>query len=146
VQQLGSVEQSLTRAVAFESQRFLAIALGRWKLGAAGEAADLCHLPLDAFAEILQQMEAICDLPGLKRPLPDASCIEPAAVAAYYFDFRTLLDPPAPNARNSGFAGPNGPSPRAAMSNLRRTDGGNLIKPGDHRKFNMAPPQLQSRG
>jgi len=49
----------------------LAVAWGRRKSGAPTEAADRNHLPLDALAQVLQQMEAVGDPSGLWRALPD---------------------------------------------------------------------------
>jgi len=71
----------------------MTISGGRRELGTPGEAADASHVSLDTFAQILQQMKAISDLSGLRRSLPNALCVETAAVAADDFDFRMLLDP-----------------------------------------------------
>jgi len=79
--------------VAFATPRRVAISADRGELGTTGETADAGHVSLDAFAQVLQQMKAISDLPGLRRSLSNALCIKTAAVAADDFDFRMLLDP-----------------------------------------------------
>lgn len=40
-----------------------------------------------------KQMKAVGDLSGLRRSLPDALCVKPAAVPADDFNFRMFLEP-----------------------------------------------------
>ncbi len=92
-QQTDPMKYSLTRVAAFAAPLRVMISGGRRELGTPGEAADAGHVSLDAFPQILQQMEAISDLSSLRRSLPNALCVKTAAVAADDFDFRMLLNP-----------------------------------------------------
>ena len=83
----------MTRIVAFATPRRVIISGDRVELGTTGETADVGHVSLDAFAQVLQQMKAISDLSSLRRSLPNALCVKTAAVAADDLDFRMLLDP-----------------------------------------------------
>jgi hypothetical protein len=59
----------------------------------AGKSADVAHLPLDRFAQILKQMEAVSDLLGLGRALTNSLCVEPASIAADDLDLGMLREP-----------------------------------------------------
>ena len=59
VEVLGLLEHQFPRVTTPAAQHRLAVTppRGRRKSGAIAEATDRCHLPLDALAQILQQMK-----------------------------------------------------------------------------------------
>jgi hypothetical protein len=102
VHPFGVDEQGLAGKLASEAYDFVAIARDSRKPRSAGASTDGCHLPLDVLAQILYQMEAIGDLPGCGRALPDALSIEPTAIAAHEFDPGMLLQPVCGPIRGAG--------------------------------------------
>jgi hypothetical protein len=78
MQLLGALERSLPRRAPRSPRGFPLIARGGRQQGATGAMADGGHLPLNAIAQILQQMKAVGDLPRSRRALAYALRVEPA--------------------------------------------------------------------
>jgi hypothetical protein len=54
--------------------------------GGPDRASDVAQLLLDGFAEVLQQMKTIGNLPSLRCAMPCRFCVEAAAIAANDLD------------------------------------------------------------
>jgi hypothetical protein len=72
------------------------VVVPHWQQGAAGWTVDAAQLSFDRFAQVLQQVEPVGDLPRLVRTVSRALRVETASIAADDFD---LGMPPEPFGR-----------------------------------------------
>jgi hypothetical protein len=65
----------------------------RWQQGASGGPGRAAELRLNGLAQVLQNMEAVGDLPRLRRAFTCALGERTAAIAADHLDVRMSLEP-----------------------------------------------------
>ena len=93
MERLDTVEHRLTHGAARLPVDVMAFIRGGRQKRTAGKSADAAHMPLDRRPQILKQMEAVSNLPGLRGALPNSLRIEPTAVSADDLDLWMSPEP-----------------------------------------------------